>query len=268
MLKGEFVKQESLFSLSGKVAVVTGGYGHLGKGFCKGLSDAGASVVAAGRNYDKFKHAFGKGSNHKITFERMDISSEELIKIAFENIYEKTGRIDILVNCAYYSAGSGEPAGMSSSDFNCGVDGTLNSVFRCIKSVVPYMKKTKNGSIINISSMYGIVSPDFRIYKGHKKLLSQPNYGAAKAGVIQLTRYYAVYLAGYGIRVNCISPGAFPGPEVVGQKKFLQRLMAKIPMGRVGKLDDLVGAVVFLASDASSYMTGQNIILDGGWTAW
>ena len=115
MLKGEFVKQEGLFSLRGKVAVVTGGYGHLGKGFCKGLSDAGASVVVTGRNYDKFKHAFGKGSNHKITFERMDISSEELIKTAFENIYKRKGRIDVLVNCAFYPGGSGDPAAMSSS---------------------------------------------------------------------------------------------------------------------------------------------------------
>lgn len=262
------MKQESLFSLKGKVAVVTGGYGHLGRGFCEGLADAGASIIAAGPNRDKFKRAFGRGNSRKITFERMDVASEKSIGTAFKNIYKRTGRIDVLVNCAFYSAGSGESAGMSSSDFNCGVDGTLNSVFRCIKSVVPYMKKAKNGSIINISSMYGVISPDFGIYKGYERQFSQPNYGAAKAGVIQLTRYYAVYLAGCGIRVNCISPGAFPTLEVVKRKGFLRKLLAKIPMGRVGKPEDLEGAVVFLASDASSYMTGQNIIIDGGWTAW
>jgi len=262
------VRQEGLFSLRGKVAVVTGGYGHLGRGFCKGLADAGASVVAAGRNYDKFKRTFGTSGNLKIAFEQMDISSEESIKTAFENIYKRTKRIDILVNNAFYSQGFGEPAEMSSSDWDYGIDGTLNSVFRCIKLVVPYMKRAKKGIIINISSMYGVVSPDFSIYEGHKKYFSPPNYGAAKAGVVQLTRYYAVYLAGYGIRVNCISPGAFPKPEVIKQKRFLRRLLAKIPMGRVGRPDDLEGAVVFLASDASSYMTGQNIIIDGGWTAW
>jgi NAD(P)-dependent dehydrogenase (short-subunit alcohol dehydrogenase family) len=262
------VRREGLFGLRGKVAVVTGGYGYLGRGFCKGLVDAEASVIVAGRNYDSFKHAFGRGSSRKVTFEQMDISSEESIKTAFENIYKRTGRIDVLVNCACYSAGFGNPAEMSLSDFNYGVDGTLSSVFRCVKLVVPYMKKAKRGSIINVSSMYGVVSPDFSIYKGYKKQFSQPNYGAAKAGVIQLTRYYAVYLAGYGIRVNCISPGAFPKPEVMKQKKFSQKLLAKIPMGRVGRPDDLEGAIVFLASDASSYMTGQNIIIDGGWTAW
>ncbi len=266
-LRGEIVKQESLFSLKGKVAVVTGGYGHLGSGLCKALAIAGASVVAAGRDYNKFKRTF-RTSNLKIAFEQMDISSEESIKAAFENIYKRKRRIDVLVNCAFYPGGSGDPAAMNSSDFERGIDGTLNSVFRCTKLAAPYMKKVKNGSIINVSSMYGVVSPDFKIYEGHKKYFSQPNYCAAKAGVIQLTRYYAVYLAGYGIRVNCISPGAFPSPEVVKQKKFMRKLLAKIPMGRVGRPEDLGGAVVFLACDASSYMTGQNIIIDGGWTAW
>ncbi|RKY25160.1 MAG: gluconate 5-dehydrogenase [Planctomycetota bacterium] len=262
------MSQKGLFSLSGKVAVVTGGYGHLGKSFCNGLADAGASVVVAGPNCDKFKRAFGKGRNRKITFEQMDVSSEESVKTAFKHIYKKTKRIDILVNNAVYLQRSGKPAEMSSSDWNYGVDGTLNSVFRCIKLVVPYMKRAKKGSIINISSMYGVVSPDFSIYRGYKKQFSQPNYGAAKAGVIQLTRYYAVYLARYGIRVNCISPGAFPNPNIVKQKRFLQKLSAKIPIGRVGRPDELEGAIVFLASVASSYMTGQNVIIDGGWTAW
>lgn len=262
------MRQEGLFSLRGKVAVVTGGYGHLGRSFCKGLAGAGASVVAAGRDYNGFKRAFGKGNNRKITFEQMDISSEESVKTAFENIYKKAKRIDILVNNAVYLRGFDEPAEISSSDWNYGVDGTLNSVFRCIKLVVPYMKSAKKGSIINISSMYGIVSPDFGLYEGHKEYFSPPNYGAAKAGVNQLTRYYAVYLAPYCIRVNCISPGAFPSPDIVKRKNFVQKLLKKIPMRRVGDPDELKGAVVFLASDASSYMTGQNIIIDGGWTLW
>ncbi|MBN1392346.1 MAG: SDR family oxidoreductase [Sedimentisphaerales bacterium] len=262
------MSQEGLFSLKDKVAVVTGGYGHLGRGICKGLADAGATVIAAGRNRDKFKEVFESRDGSKIVFEQMDVSSEESIKAAFDNISKKTKRIDVLVNCAFYQGGSGDPAEMSSSDFERGIDGTLNSVFRCIKLIVPYMSKAKNGSIINISSMYGIFSPDFSIYKGYEKQFSQPNYGAAKAGVIQLTRYYAAYLAGYGIRVNCISPGAFPTDETVKQKEFLQRLLAKIPMGRIGRPEDLEGAAVFLASDASSYITGQNIIIDGGWTIW
>ena len=262
------MRQEGLFSLRGKVAVVTGGYGHLGRSFCKGLAGAGSRVVAAGRDYNGFKRAFGKGNNRKITFEQMDISSEESVKTAFENIYKKAKRIDILVNNAVYLRGFDEPAEISSSDWNYGVDGTLNSVFRCIKLVVPYMKSAKKGSIINISSMYGVVSPDFSIYKGYEGYFSPPNYGAAKAGVIQLTRYYAVYLARYGIRVNCICPGAFPNPNIVKRKRFIQKLSAKIPMGRIGRPEELEGAIVLLACDASSYMTGQNIIIDGGWTVW
>jgi NAD(P)-dependent dehydrogenase (short-subunit alcohol dehydrogenase family) len=262
------MNQEDLFSLKGKVAVVTGGYGHLGRSFCKGLAKAEATAIVAGPHPDKFKEVFERENDPKIVFEQMDVGSEESIKVAFENIYKTTGRIDVLVNCAFYPGGSGDPAEMSSSDFEGGIDGTLNSVFRCIKLVVPYMKRMKKGSIINISSMYGTVSPDFGIYKGYEKQFSQPNYGAGKAGVIQLTRYYAAYLAGYGIRVNCISPGAFPADETVKQKEFLHRLLAKIPMGRVGKPEDLEGAAVFLASDASSYITGQNIIIDGGWTIW
>ena len=262
------MRQESLFSLRGEVAVVTGGYGYLGRSFCKGLAGAGANVVAAGRDYNGFKRAFGKSNKRKITFEQMDISSEESIKTAFKNIYKKTKRIDILVNNAVYLQGSDDPTEMSLSDWDYGIDGTLNSVFRCIKPVVPYMKRARKGSIINISSMYGIVSPDFSIYKGHEEYFSPPNYGAAKAGVIQLTRYYAVYLAHYGIRVNCICPGAFPNPETVKQKGFVQQLLKKIPLRRIGKADELKGAVVFLASEVSSYMTGQNMIIDGGWTLW
>lgn len=266
--KTEYMRGKNIFTLVGKVAIVTGGYGHLGKSFCNSLADAGACVVVAGRNYAAFKRAFARKKNRKILFEQMDICSEQSIKTAFENIYEKNKSIDILVNNAVYLRDFDDPKNMSSSDWDYGVDGTLNSTFRCIKLVVPYMKRAKKSSIINISSIYGMVSPDFSLYEEHKQYFSPPNYGAAKAGVIQLTRYYAVYLAHYGIRVNCISPGAFPQPSVARQKTFVQKLLGKIPMGRIGKPDELKGAILFLASEASSYMTGQNMIIDGGWTLW
>lgn len=261
------MKGKNLFALTGKVAVVTGGYSHLGKSFCNGLADAGACVVVAGRNEAAFKRVFAKRKHRQILFEKMDIGSEKSIKTAFENIHARTKRIDILVNNAVYSK-CNEPEDMTSLEWDYGVNGTLNSVFRCVKIVVPYMKKAKKGSIVNISSMYGIVSPDFSVYQDHKQYFNPPNYGAAKAGVIQLTRYYAVYFAHYGIRVNCISPGAFPQPSVTRQKIFVQKLLRKIPMGRIGKPDELKGAILFLASEASSYMTGQNMIIDGGWTLW
>jgi NAD(P)-dependent dehydrogenase (short-subunit alcohol dehydrogenase family) len=259
------MRANGLFDLKNRVAVVTGGYGHLGKYFCLALAQQGACVFAAGRDEKKFNRAFVHHKSPPIHFQNIDISCEESVKAAFEKIYKRKKRIDILVNNAFYIKGD-VPLNISEEDWDYGIDGVLSSIFRCIKAAVPYMKKTKEASIVNIASMYGLVSPDFGIYDGLKKQLSPPHYGAAKAGVIQLTRYLAVYLAQYGIRVNCISPGAFPKRPVDGN--FVKRLGKKIPMGRTGKPEELKGAVQFLASGASSYMTGQNMIIDGGWTAW
>jgi gluconate 5-dehydrogenase len=130
------------------------------------------------------------------------------------------------------------------------------------------MKENKKGSIVNIASMYGIVSPDFRAYENDADLLNPPNYGAAKAGIIQLTRYYAVYFAKDDIRVNCVSPGAFPSYDIKKRQNFIKKLSDRIPIGRIGNPEELGGAVVFLSSEASSYITGQNLVVDGGWTAW
>jgi gluconate 5-dehydrogenase len=116
--------------------------------------------------------------------------------------------------------------------------------------------------------MYGVVSPDFRIYDDYKEFFNPPDYGAAKAGVIQLTKYYAAYYAPYNINVNCISPGPFPSPEVQKEIEFIKQLENKNPQKRIGRPDDLKGVVIFLASEASSYITGQNINVDGGWTIW
>jgi len=262
-VEGEGVKTKSLFNLKNKVAVVTGGYGHLGKHLCLGLAEEGAYVFAAGPSKSKFNRAFMKDKSPLVYFESMDVSCEESIKTAFKSVFKRKKRIDILVNNAIYSKGN-DPIDLNQKDWNHSIDGVLNSVFRCIKAVVPYMKKTKEASIINIASMYGIISPDFSVYEGFKEQFSPPHYGAAKAGVIQLSRYFAVYLAQYGIRVNCISPGAFPKPKVT--EKFVKKLEKKIPMGRTGKPEELKGAIQFLASGASSYMTGQNMIIDGGWT--
>jgi gluconate 5-dehydrogenase len=129
------------------------------------------------------------------------------------------------------------------------------------------MKQKKYGVIINIGSMYGTISPDLRIYDNEKHANS-PEYGAGKAAIIQFTKYLAVNYAKNGIRVNSISPGAFPNKEVQKNKKFIKKLKSKIPLERLGQPEDLMGAIVFLASDDSSYVTGQNILIDGGWSIW
>jgi NAD(P)-dependent dehydrogenase (short-subunit alcohol dehydrogenase family) len=256
----------SKFLLKNRVAIVTGGCGHLGKSMTEALIEAGATVVVWGRSEEKFKNVFGNPSS-KLSFALVDISKTKSIKDGFKSIQKKYGRLDVLVNNAVYSAAN-VPDQMTDDEWGKGIDGVLNSVFRCTREGIPYMKKIGGGAIINIASMYGVISPDFRIYKKYPRYLNPPNYGSAKAGVIQLTKYCSVYYAANNIRVNCISPGAFPSEMIQKEKGFIKELSGHNPMGRVGKPDELKGAVVFLASQASSYMTGQNLIIDGGWTAW
>ncbi|PKV62710.1 SDR family NAD(P)-dependent oxidoreductase [Pontibacter ramchanderi] len=255
-----------LFSLSGKVALVTGGYGHLGTAISLGLAEAGATVYVLGRSEEKFREAFGEHSDLKITFAYCDISDTATVAAAFRQVQQEAGRIDVLVNNAFYSKGQ-QPEQLTDEEWAYGIDGNLNSVYRCIREVIPYLKQN-GGRIINVSSMYGMVSPDFSIYDESPAFLNPPHYGAAKAGVLQLTRYFACYLGKHNITVNAVTPGPFPSEQVQQNEVFVEQLKRKNPLGRIGQPDDLKGAFVYLASDASSFMTGQNMVLDGGWTAW
>lgn len=254
------------FELRKKVAIITGGYGHLGKSITNALAQAGATTVVCGKSIEKFKEVFNdKNGGENIHFMKGDISSASSIKGAFDKIRKKFGKIDILVNNAVYLRGN-SPENLTDEEWRYSIDGVLGGTFRCMRDVLPHMRENKGGNIINISSMYGFVSPDFAIYKDNPGFLNPPHYGAGKAGIIQLTKYYAVYLAKYNIRVNCISPGAFPSFEAQKKKAFIKKLIQKIPLSRIGRPEDLQGAVIFLASDVSSFITGQNIIIDGGWT--
>ncbi|MCX7048337.1 MAG: SDR family oxidoreductase [Candidatus Sumerlaeota bacterium] len=259
----------SLFRLDKKVALITGGYGHLGVGMTQSLAEAGAIAVVCGRSEAKFKKVFGAKTKPPVYFQEMDVSSTQSVQSGLAAIHKTWRRIDILINNAFYAA-SNAPEKMTDAEWRLGVEGTLDSVFRCIREAIAFMKppRGRGGSIINVSSMYGMVSPNFEVYRDNPDYVNPPNYGAAKAGVIQLTRYFAIYLAKKGIRVNCISPGAFPSSDVQKQTGFIRNLEEKIPLGRIGRRDELKGAALFLASEASSYMTGQNIVVDGGWTAW
>ena len=252
-----------LFSLSGKVILVSGGYGYLGKSITLGLAEHGAKVVVLGRSKQKFDDVFNFPD---IYFFEMDISSSESVKECFASIFQQFGRIDVLINNAFYSRGN-DPEKMTDEDWSFGVDGNLNSTFRCIREIIPYFKQNKNGRIINVASMYGMVSPDFKVYENND-FLNPPHYGAAKAGVIQMTKYYACYLGKYNILVNCVSPGPFPSEMVQENEEFIANLKAKNPLGRIGTPDDLKGVFVLLRSDASKFITGQNFAVDGGWTAW
>ena len=255
-----------LFSLTGKVALVTGGYGHLGTAITEALAEAGATVYVLGRSQEKFEEAFQNIKSDKLIFLSCDISETASIANAFRQVQQIQGRIDVLVNNAFYSKGQ-QPEQLTDEEWAYGIDGNLNSVYRCIREVIPYLKDN-GGRIINVSSMYGMVSPDFSIYEESPASLNPPHYGAAKAGVLQLTRYFACYLGKYNITVNAVTPGPFPNEKVQQDKAFIRQLERKNPLHRIGKPEDLKGAFVYLASDASAYMTGQNMVLDGGWTAW
>lgn len=255
-----------MFSLKDKVVLITGGYGYLGKSITKGLADHGAHVIVLGREKEKFQAAFPQ-SNSNIYFEICDVSSTNSIKESFSRVYKRFSKIDVLINNAFYAEGS-EPLNISDEDFLYTMDGSLSSVYRCIREVAPFMVPKNYGRIINVSSMYGIVSPDFGVYENNERYLNPPHYGAAKAGVLQLTRYFACYLGKKNILVNAVTPGPFPSPNTQQEKSFIQNLQKKVPLGRIGHPDELKGIFVFLSSDASSFVTGQNFTVDGGWTAW
>ncbi len=262
---------EELFNLKGKVAVITGGAGHLGTAISEALAEAGANVVIASRNIDNCKALAKRLSKNypKAIGLKLDINSEESIFELLEEVISEFGRLDILFNNAVSGKSRRELEQMSVEEFESTLHGGLTSYFCLIKACVPHMKRIGKGSIVNIASMYGIVAPHFEVYRDKDEYFSPVNYHACKGGVIQMTRYMASYFAKDNIRVNAISPGPFPKPEVTQKEPwFGKELSHQNPMHRTGKPWEIKGAALFLASDASSYITGHNLVVDGGWTIW
>jgi NAD(P)-dependent dehydrogenase (short-subunit alcohol dehydrogenase family) len=262
-----------LFHLDGRIAFITGAAGHLGRSMAKGLAEAGAHVVLAGRKEENLRALANEllAEGRKADVVVIDVENEESVQRAFARVAEDHGRLHVLVNNAYEGAG-GTMETSSVESFARAYEVAVIGAFRCIVAAKPLLKaavlETGHASIINIASMYGIVSPDLRIYDSQEDS-NPPFYGAAKAGLIQLTRYAACEYAKEGIRVNAISPGPFPKPLIrVQNPGFHERLCAKTPLGRTGEPEELKGVVVFLASDAATFVTGANLVVDGGWTVW
>lgn len=255
------------FNLQEKLVLITGGYGYLGKAITESLLYHGATVHVLGRDRNKFLQAFGNnpGLDETLFFQYCDIENSNSISGAFQAVYDRAKKIDVLINNAFYSKGQ-SPESMSDEEWAVGIDGTLNSIFRCIKEIIPYFKERGKGKIINVSSMYGLVAPDFDVYENSPQFLNPPHYGAAKAGLIQMTKYYASYLGQYGINVNSVTPGPFPSMEVQKNHDFMGELRKRTCLKRIGKPEDVAGAFVFLSSDSSNFITGENIVIDGGWT--
>jgi NAD(P)-dependent dehydrogenase (short-subunit alcohol dehydrogenase family) len=262
------------FRLDGRVALVTGAAGHLGRHISYALAAAGAHVVLNGRRrqpLDELAKEIGV-LGHRASVACFDITLSDLVASNVAEMSASLGRIDILIN----NASAGRPGTLDTAgikDFEASYRVNVVAAFDLLQTATPFLKEAakKNAggaSVINVASMYGTVSPNPAIY-GRSGANSPPYYGAAKAGLIQLTRYAACHLAADGIRVNSISPGTFPAEEYLQRDPdFREQLNRKNPMHRVGEVPELAGPVLFLASDASSYVTGINLAVDGGWTAW
>lgn len=261
---------QQLFSLRGKTAVVTGGAGYLGTPICETLAELGANLVLASRDRGKCEAKCEEIARDfpaagKLVALELDVLRKGAGDALMTQIHEHFPAIDILVNNAW-SGNKNSWESISEDDWEYDVDMCLNSVFRITKAAFPDLKQTK-GVILNIGSMYGHIGPDYRIYDG-KEFANPPSYGAAKAGVIQFTKYLASFLSPHEIRVNALSPGAFPHPPTQKHEVFMQKLGSKNPMNRIGQPDELKGAVALLCSPAGSYITGQNLCVDGGWAIW
>lgn len=258
-----------LFDLTGRTIIVTGGTSYLGASMCHVLAEYGANVVVASRNLGKCTDLASElrdiYSGEHIGL-HLDILDSCSVKNVVETTLEKYSRIDGLINNANVSS-SGFIESFSDEEWEKGIDGTINAVFRCTKAVLPYMLEQRRGSIVNVASMYGVVSPNPEIY-GLSNQNSPANYGAGKAAIIQFTKYLACHYGRRGIRANAISPGSFPTKQVQSNNEFVDQLNRKTALGRIGTPDELKGAVLLLISDAGSYITGHNLVVDGGWTVW
>lgn len=241
--------------LKDKIILLTGGFGLLGKSILIKLQNEGAFVINAdivAKDTEDFSNMY------------LDITSEDSIQSLFLRIYNKFGRIDGVVNNAYpRTADWGNKfENIKFNSWKQNVDFQLNSYFLVSQTALKYMKENRSGSIVNISSIYGVVGPDFTLYDGTEMTMPAA-YSAIKGGLINLTRYLASYFGPYNIRINCVSPGGV----LDGQpQKFIDNYNLKVPMKRMANPDDISPSVAFLLSNDSTYITGQNLIVDGGWT--
>ena len=269
------------FSLKDRVAVVTGGVGLLGAEFCKTLAEAGAAIAVVDLNGESAEKV-ADGLNqmgYKAMGIATDITKPESVNAMVSAVLSKFGRLDVLVNSAALdpkfdpeAAAKGIAPGAFEDypleQWNAAMNVNLTGMFlvtqACVKQMVAQGKK---GSVINICSTYGLNGPDQRIYiKDGRRVAFKPvYYTVTKAGVMGFTKYLAAYYAETEIRVNALTPGGVYNNH---EEYFVKNYSAKTILGRMAKKDEMNGALLFLASDASSYMTGNNVVVDGGWTAW
>jgi NAD(P)-dependent dehydrogenase (short-subunit alcohol dehydrogenase family) len=272
------ISYRKLFDLSGKVSLVTGAIGILGRHFCAGLAESGAEIALVDIDGEKAKEAAGDLSRSykvKALGYGCDVSDSVEVKNTVASIVNDFGKIDILHNNAAGKSSDLEAFFAPFEEYSLAqwrqiMSVNLDGMFLVAQAVGKQMSKQgSGGSIIQTASIYGVMAPDQRIYAGSLYLGRQINtpgvYSASKAGVIGLTKYLATYWAGKNIRVNTLTPG---GVESGQNDLFKKNYSNRVPMGRMADPHEMVGALIYLASDASSYVTGQNIIVDGGLNCW
>lgn len=264
------------FKLLDKVIVVTGGTGVLGSLYCRQLAEAGAQVVVADLDMSKCRALAAEitaQTGRRAEGISVDLSDEQSV-IAWANaVFSIFGKVDVLINNAatkspdFFAPLERFPL----DDWNKVMAVNVTGMFLAMREIGAVMAKNGHGSIINISSIYGIVGPDQRIYEGswYEELGGAINtpliYSATKGAVVAMSRYLATYWGSKGVRTNTLTPGGVSSGQ---NGVFHQKYSDRVPMGRMADAEEMVGALIFLASDASSYVNGQNIIVDGGWTAW
>jgi NAD(P)-dependent dehydrogenase (short-subunit alcohol dehydrogenase family) len=266
------------FSLQGQVALVTGGAGLLGRQFCRTLAEAGAQVVAADLNVDAAHEVAAgiTGSGYKALGVGVDVTQPASTQAMVAAALEAYGRLDVLVCSAAldpkFDPGNHGQYGNTFEDYplqawQAALDVNLTGMFLSVQAAVAPMLAQNHGSIILICSTYGLVGPDQRIYEreGQPRQYKPVFYSVTKAGVLGLVRYLATYYSEKNIRTNALTPGGVYNNH---DEEFVRNYSARTILGRMANQDEMNGALLFLASDASSYMTGGNVVVDGGWTAW
>lgn len=267
-------------SLSGKVAIVTGGAGLLGREHLLALGKAGASLVVTDVDASRCE---GLAKELEARFERpalgiaADVTRKESLERLLDRVLERFGRLDVLINNAAVDDKVESPEqGLEASRFENfpleawkrSLDVNVTGVFLACQVLGSEMAKNRSGSIVNVASTYGLVAPDQALYRtpeGTQRHIKEPAYPTTKGAVLQLTRYLASYWGREGVRVNALCPGGVQNGQ---DDWFVEAYSRKTMLGRMARPDDYGGAIVFLASDASAYVTGTTLVVDGGFTAW
>jgi NAD(P)-dependent dehydrogenase (short-subunit alcohol dehydrogenase family) len=256
-----------LFDLSSRVALITGGTGHLGSAMARALAEAGASVVVTSRDPARAEAAASTLPRHGDARHRglaLDHMKPDDLPEAFSRAVDHAGQVDILINNGH-EAHAADWSSVTPEQFSRQLANATGYFLLSRRVRDRAVARRAPASIVMLGSMYGLVASYPDAYDGICPA-SPVAYHVLKGGIIQMSRHLAAYWAGDGVRVNCLSPGPFPGEQAPAE--MVDRLRTKLPLGRMGRPHELKGAVVFLASDASSFMTGQNLVIDGGWTAW